>query len=83
MLSIQYLNVRTPHVLLGVRETEFLTYEGTFGDKLSGKMNTEAASVVSVALEGQGTSKLRSSFGKLKKEELDVRKLLRDSNDRC
>lgn len=69
-------------MLLGVRETEFLTYEGRFGDKLSGKLDTEAGSV-SVALEGRGTSKLQSCFGKLKKEELDVKKLLHDSSDRC
>lgn len=65
----------------GVSETEFLTYKGTFRDKLSGKLDTDAGSV-SVTLEGRGTSKLQSSFGKLKKEELDVKKLLRDSSDR-
>lgn len=69
-------------MLSGVGETEFLTYKGTFGDKLSGKLDAQAASV-SVALEGSGTSKLQSCFGKLTKEELDVRKLLRDSSDRC
>ncbi|XP_041811778.1 gasdermin-E-like [Chelmon rostratus] len=65
----------------GVSETEFLTYKGTFGDKISGKVDTEAGSV-SVTLEGCGSSKLQSSFGTLKKEELDVKKLLRDSSDR-
>nr|XP_046272764.1 gasdermin-E-like isoform X2 [Scatophagus argus] len=65
----------------GVSETEFLTYKGTFGDKLSGKLDTEAGSV-SVTLEGQGSSKLHSCFGKLKKEELDVKKLLHDSSNR-
>ncbi|XP_071357044.1 gasdermin-E-like [Trachinotus anak] len=65
----------------GLCETEFLTYKGTFGDKLSGKLDTKAGSV-HVALEGQGTSKLQSCFGKLKKEELDVKKLLRDSRNR-
>ncbi|XP_038581104.1 gasdermin-E-like [Micropterus salmoides] len=65
----------------GVSETEFLTYKGTFGDKLSGKMDTNAGSV-SVTLEGQGSSKLESCFGKLKKEELDVKKLLYDSSNR-
>ncbi|XP_044027059.1 gasdermin-E-like [Siniperca chuatsi] len=65
----------------GVSETEFLTYKGTFGDKLSGKLDTEAGSV-SVTLEGRGSSKLQSCFGKLKKEELDVKKLLRESSNR-
>lgn len=63
-------------------EAEFLTYQGTFGDKLSGKLDTEAGSV-SITLKGQGSSKLQSCFGKLKKEELDVKKLLHDSSDRC
>lgn len=70
-----------PLVLSGVSETEFLTYKGTYGDKISGKVGTEAGSV-SAALKGQGSSKLHSCFGKLKKEELDVKKLLRDSSDR-
>ncbi|KAG7245114.1 hypothetical protein INR49_023680 [Caranx melampygus] len=65
----------------GLRETDFLTYKGTFKDELSGKLRTKAASV-SMALEGCGTSKLQSCFGKLKKEELDVKKLLHDSTNR-
>lgn len=62
-------------------ESDFLTYNGTFGDKLSGKVDTEAGSV-NVSLEGRGSSKLQSSFGRLKKQELDVIKLLKDSKDR-
>ncbi|KAM9838288.1 gasdermin-E-like [Aulostomus maculatus] len=65
----------------GVCETEFLSYKGTFGDNLSGKLNTDAGSV-GVTLEGRGSSKLQSSFGKLRKEELDVKKLLTDSSNR-
>lgn len=65
----------------GVFETEFLTYKGTFGDELYGKLDTEAGSVHAM-LEGRGSSKLQSFFGKLKKEELDVRKLLYDSSNR-
>lgn len=64
-----------------VSETEFLTYEGTFRDTLSGKLDAEAGSV-SLAVEGKGSSKLQSCFGKLKKEELDVKKLIRDSSSR-
>lgn len=71
----------TPLVLPDISETEFVTYNGTFGDKLSGKLDTEAGSV-SVILEGRGSSKLQSFFGNLKKEELDVMKLLQDSKDR-
>lgn len=65
-----------------VSEKEFLTYKGTFGDTLSGELESEVGAV-SVTLKGRGTSKLQSCFGKLKKEELDVKKLLNDSNDRC
>lgn len=71
----------TPYVSPGLREMDFLTYEGTFGDEISGRLRTKAASV-SMALEGSGTSKLQSCFGKLKKEELDVNKLLHDSRNR-
>ncbi|XP_073319486.1 gasdermin-E-like [Pagrus major] len=65
----------------GVSEKDFVTYEGTYGDLLSGKLDTEAGSV-NLTLEGRGSTKLQSCFGKLKKEELDVKKLLRDSSDR-
>lgn len=69
------------YALSEVSETEFLTYKGTYGDKISGKVGTEAGPV-SATLKGQGSSKLHSCFGKLKKEEVDVKKLLRDSSDR-
>lgn len=68
-------------LLPDVSETDFLTYSGTFGDKLSSKLDTEAGSV-NVSVEGRGSSKLQSSFGRLKKQELDVMKLLKDSKDR-
>lgn len=66
---------------LGVFEADFLTYQGTYGDKYTGKLDTEAGPV-SVSAEGLGKSKLQSCFGKLKKEELDVKKLLKDSSNR-
>ncbi|XP_041867279.1 gasdermin-E-like isoform X2 [Melanotaenia boesemani] len=65
----------------GVSDAEFLTYKEIYGDDQSGTLDTNVGHV-SVALEGRGTSKLQSCFGKLKKEELDVKKLLRDSHDR-
>ena len=37
---------------------------------------------VNLSVEGKDSSKLRSAFGSLKKEELDLQKLLRDSKDR-
>ncbi|XP_068432041.1 gasdermin-E-like [Clinocottus analis] len=64
-----------------VSETEFLTYKGTFQDKLSAKLDTEAGAS-NATLEARGASKLQLSFGKLKKEDLDVKKLLQDSSSR-
>ncbi|XP_064839211.1 gasdermin-E-like isoform X2 [Oncorhynchus masou masou] len=76
------------HLLLGdkeltpdVSESDFLSYEGRFGDNLSGKLDAKAGSI-SVNVEGRSSSKLQLSFGKLKKEDVDVQKLLLASNDR-
>ncbi|CAB1320589.1 unnamed protein product, partial [Coregonus sp. 'balchen'] len=76
------------HLLLGdkeltpdVSESDFLSYEGRFGDNLSGKLDAKAGNF-SVSVEGRGSSKLQLSFGKLKKQDVDVQKLLLASNDR-
>ncbi|MEQ2286924.1 hypothetical protein AMECASPLE_007391 [Ameca splendens] len=67
----------TPVVL----ETDFIKYSSTFGDNLQG--NVEAKFVeANLSLESKDSSKLQSSFGTLKKEEVEVQKLLRDSKDR-
>ncbi|XP_071388928.1 gasdermin Eb isoform X1 [Centroberyx affinis] len=64
-----------------VVETDFIKYNGTFGDNIQGNIDTNLVHS-SVTLQGKDTSKLQSSFGSLKKEEVDVQKLLRDSRDR-
>ncbi|KAM3858224.1 gasdermin-E-like [Diretmus argenteus] len=64
-----------------VSETDFLTYQGKFGNIISGKLDAEAG-VAKVNLEGRGTSNLQSTFDKLKVEGVDVKRLLHDSNDR-
>ncbi|XP_078143372.1 gasdermin Eb isoform X3 [Centroberyx gerrardi] len=64
-----------------VVETDFIKYNGTFGDNIQGNIDANLVHS-SVTLEGKDTSKLQSSFGSLKKEEVDVQKLLRDSRDR-
>lgn len=69
------------NILSGVSEKEFLSYKEIFGDKFSGKLDTEGGPL-NITLEGRASSKLQSCFGKLKKEELDVRKLLHDSDNR-
>ncbi|KAM4601018.1 gasdermin-E-like [Polymixia lowei] len=64
-----------------VIEADFIKYNGTFGVNVKG--NVEGRFVhCNVNLEGKDASKLQSSFGSLKKEEVDVQKLLRDSKDR-
>ncbi|XP_063324746.1 gasdermin-E-like [Pelmatolapia mariae] len=65
----------------GVSESEFLTYKGTYGAKLASELGPEAGSA-SIRLEGRGTTKLQSCFGQLKKEEVNVKKLLLDSHNR-
>nr|XP_015811435.2 gasdermin-E [Nothobranchius furzeri] len=65
----------------GVSETEFLSYKGTFSDEHTGKLDTETGPI-HVKLEGLGMTKLQSCFGKLRKEELEVKNLLKGSNNR-
>lgn len=62
-------------------ETDFITYNGTYGDNIQATMD---ASLIhsNVTLQAKETSKLQSSFGSLKKEEVDVQKLLEDSKHR-
>lgn len=62
-------------------ETDFIKYERTYGDNI--QANVDANFIhSSVNLEGKESSKLQSSFGSLKKEEVDVQRLLEDSKDR-
>ncbi|XP_029307874.1 gasdermin Eb [Cottoperca gobio] len=65
-----------------VTETDFIKYNGTYGDNMQGSVDANFAST-NVSLEGKDSSKLQSYFGSLKKQEVDVQKLLRDSKDRA
>ncbi|KAF1387827.1 hypothetical protein PFLUV_G00083970 [Perca fluviatilis] len=65
----------------GVIETDFIKYNGTFGDNIQGTVDAKFAHA-NVSLEGKDSSKLQSSFGSLKKDEVDVQKLLLDSKGR-
>lgn len=65
----------------GVIETDFIKYNGSFGDNIQGNVNANFPHT-SVSMGGKDSSKLHSFFGSLKKEEVDVQKLLRDSKDR-
>lgn len=73
----------SPNVSLstGVRETDFIKYNGTFGGNMQGNIETNFAQG-NVSLGSKDSSKLKSVFGSLKKQEVDVQKLLRDSKDR-
>ncbi|XP_040020537.2 gasdermin Eb [Gasterosteus aculeatus] len=65
----------------GVTETDFIKYDGTFGDNIQATVDANFNSA-NVSLEGKDSSKLQSSFGSLKKEELEVQKLLLDCKER-
>lgn len=60
---------------------DFIKYNGIYGGNL--QANVEATFIQNnVNVEGKDKSKLQSSFGSLKKEELDVQKLLTASRER-
>lgn len=63
------------------KESDFIKFNGTYGDSIKGSLNAEFVHT-NVNLEGKDTSKLQSSFGSLKKEEVNVKKLLKDSKGR-
>ncbi|KAM9805707.1 gasdermin Eb isoform 2-T2 [Syngnathus typhle] len=62
-------------------ETDFIKYNGTYGDNIQGTL--DATFIHSnMNMEGKDSSKLQFSFGSLKKDEIDVRRLLQDSKNR-
>lgn len=64
-----------------VVETDFLSYTGKVVDNKSGSAAADLGPG-SINIGGTGSSKLQSSFGNLKKQEMDVQKLLQDSKSR-
>ncbi|CAL8247096.1 unnamed protein product [Lota lota] len=66
-----------------VTETDFIKYNGRFSDNMQGNIEANLyPEAANLNVEGKDSSKLQSSFGNLKKEELDLQKLLQDSKDR-
>ncbi|XP_076009898.1 gasdermin-E-like [Genypterus blacodes] len=63
-----------------VNEADFIKYNGTFGDHIQGAVDANFAHA-SLNMEGKDASKLQTTFGSLKKEEVDVQKLLKDSEN--
>ncbi|XP_072365565.1 gasdermin Eb [Scyliorhinus torazame] len=64
-----------------VTESDFLKYEGKFGDSMEADTRAEVANL-SFSLEGQDSVALESSFGNLKKQELDLHQLLKIAETR-
>lgn len=64
-----------------ITEIDFLKYSSTLGDNIQAKVDASFIKQ-NVSVEGKDTSKLQSLFGSLKKEELDVQKLLKASKER-
>ncbi|XP_034030880.1 gasdermin-E-like [Thalassophryne amazonica] len=70
-----------PPIKPAVTETDFIKYNGTFGGNLQASVDASFEHST-VKIQGKESSKLQSSFGSLKKQEVDVPSLLRDTNDR-
>ncbi|XP_054637726.1 gasdermin Eb isoform X2 [Dunckerocampus dactyliophorus] len=68
-------------ILTDVIETDFIKYNGTYSDNIQGTMDANFIHS-NMNMKGEESSKLQSSFGSLKKDEVDVRKLLQDSKNR-
>lgn len=64
-----------------VVEAYFLNYKQTRENNVTGGAQTEVGPG-NVKIKGRGLFKLASSFGSLKKQEVDVQKLLNDCKDR-
>ncbi|XP_065117425.1 gasdermin Eb isoform X2 [Paramisgurnus dabryanus] len=64
-----------------VVETEFMSFDGKVVDSKGGSVGADIGAG-SINVGGKGSSKLQSSFGNLKKQEVDVQKLLQESRSR-
>lgn len=75
------------HVCLStdVAETDFIKYTGTYDDSIQENVGADFSPLnakSSVTLKGKESSKLQTSFGSLKKEGVDMQKLLEDCKNR-
>lgn len=64
-----------------VVETDFMSFDGKVVDSKSGSVGADIGAG-SINVGGAGSTKFQSSFGNLKKQEVDVQKLLQDSKSR-
>ncbi|XP_076977648.1 gasdermin-E [Tamandua tetradactyla] len=64
-----------------VVESDFVKYEGKFENHVSGTIET-ALGKIKVKVGGKGLVESQSSFGTLRKQEVDLQQLVRDSVER-
>ncbi|KAJ8273884.1 hypothetical protein GJAV_G00106570 [Gymnothorax javanicus] len=79
--SLNHLLLEDEPISPGLVERNFLKYDGKFGDGRSGRLEG-GVGPANLTMEGKGSSTLQSSFGNLRKQEVDVQKLLLASKDR-
>ncbi|KAM4874208.1 gasdermin-E isoform 1-T2 [Thomomys bottae] len=84
----QFLSVSLGDVLTGdqslnpvVVESDFVKYEGKFENHVSGTIETVLGKV-KLNVGGKSLVETQSSFGTLRKQEVDLQQLIRDSVDR-
>ncbi|XP_003467957.1 gasdermin-E isoform X2 [Cavia porcellus] len=82
-LSVTLGDVLTEDQLLSpvVVESDFVKYEGKFENHVSGSLET-ALGKVKLNVGGKGLVESQSSFGTLRKQEVDLQQLVRDSLER-
>ncbi|KAG8514755.1 Gasdermin-E, partial [Galemys pyrenaicus] len=64
-----------------VVESDFVKYEGKFENQVSGSVET-ALGTVKLNVGGKGLVESQSSFGTLRKQEVDLQQLIRDAAER-
>lgn len=82
-LSVSLADVLTEDQFLSpvVVESDFVKYEGKFENHVSGTIET-ALGKVKMNVGGKGLVESQSSFGSLRKQEVDLQQLLRNAVDR-
>lgn len=68
-------------LVLVVVESDFVKYEGKFENHVSGSIET-ALGRVKLNVGGKGLVESQSSFGTLRKQEVDLQQLIREAVDR-
>ncbi|XP_059251660.1 gasdermin-E isoform X2 [Mustela nigripes] len=83
-LSVTLGDVLTEDQFLSpvVVESDFVKYEGKFQNHVSGTIET-ALGKVKLNVGGKGLVESQSSFGSLRKQEVDLQQLIRDSTERA